>query len=82
VASAESPIDWRRAEQIATRISGRHADVSTTEFVDFSDVIPTLEDQIESTTGLRSLAGPAVVAVIDRRGSGPTSRRSSTCSRR
>jgi coenzyme F420 biosynthesis associated uncharacterized protein len=66
VASAESPIDWRRAEQIAARISGHHADVSTTEFVDFSHVIPTLEDQIESTTGLRSLAGPAVVAVIDR----------------
>ena len=29
-------------------------------------MIPQLEDQIEATTGLRSLAGPAVVQVIDR----------------
>jgi len=29
-------------------------------------MIPQLEDQIEATTGLRSLAGPAVVDVIDR----------------
>ena len=33
---------------------------------DLSAMIPLLEDQIESTTGLRSLAGPAVVEVIDR----------------
>jgi len=66
VPSAESPIDWRRAEQIATRVSGRHADVSTTGLTDFSDMIPTLEDKIETTTGLRSLAGPAAVEVIDR----------------
>jgi coenzyme F420 biosynthesis associated uncharacterized protein len=34
--------------------------------VDFQHMIPRLEDQIEATTGLRSLAGPAVVQVIDR----------------
>jgi coenzyme F420 biosynthesis associated uncharacterized protein len=65
VAAAESPIDWRRAEAIATRISGRHAEHASAA-VDLSGVIPRLEDQIEATTGLRSLSGPATVGVIDR----------------
>ncbi|MEP7112688.1 MAG: zinc-dependent metalloprotease [Ilumatobacteraceae bacterium] len=64
--AAESPIDWRRAEQIATRISGRHVHQGSDNQVDLTLVIPRLEDQIEATTGLRSLSGPAVVAVIDR----------------
>ncbi len=34
--------------------------------VDFGHMIPQLEDQIEETTGLRSLAGPALVQFIDR----------------
>jgi coenzyme F420 biosynthesis associated uncharacterized protein len=66
VAAAESPIDWRRAEQIATRIAGRHADHETAAALDVSYMIPRLEDQIEATTGLRSLSGPASVEVIDR----------------
>jgi coenzyme F420 biosynthesis associated uncharacterized protein len=66
VAAARSPIDWRRAEQIATGIAGRHPDVGGAAIVDFGHMIPQLEDQIEETTGLRSLAGPAVVQVIDR----------------
>jgi coenzyme F420 biosynthesis associated uncharacterized protein len=66
VAPAESPVDWRRAEQIATHISGRHADLDTRGSLDLSSMIPQLEDQIEATTGLRSLSGPAVVDVIDR----------------
>jgi len=66
VAAARSPIDWRRAEQIATRIAGRHPLVAGANVTDFSRLNPRLEDQIEATTGLRSLAGPAVVQVIDR----------------
>ncbi len=72
MAAAESPIDWHRAEQIAVRIAGRHADLEatqheqTTRNADLARMIPRLEDQIEATTGLRSLAGPASVEVIDR----------------
>jgi coenzyme F420 biosynthesis associated uncharacterized protein len=66
VAAAESPIDWRRAEQIATRIAGRHAGHENAAALDVSYMIPRLEDQIETTTGLRSLSGPASVEVIDR----------------
>ncbi len=72
MAAAESPIDWRRAEQIATRISGRHADLESiagdreSKAANLSQVIPRLEDRIEATTGLRSMSGPAVVEVIDR----------------
>jgi coenzyme F420 biosynthesis associated uncharacterized protein len=66
VAAAESPIDWRRAEQVATRISGRHAAHEAATAIDLSHIIPRLEDQIEATTGLRSLSGPATVEVIDR----------------
>jgi coenzyme F420 biosynthesis associated uncharacterized protein len=66
VAAAESPIDWRRAEQIATRISGRHPAHEAAGSVDLAHMIPRLEDQIELTTGLRSLSGPAAVEVIDR----------------
>ena len=65
MAAAESPIDWRRAEQIATRIADRHS-VQESAAVDLDDMIPRLEDQIEATTGLRSLSGPASVEVIDR----------------
>ena len=66
MAAAESPIDWRRAEHIAMRISGRHAEHGIAASVDVSHMIGRLEDQIEATTGLRSLAGPASVGVIDR----------------
>jgi coenzyme F420 biosynthesis associated uncharacterized protein len=65
VAAAQSPIDWRRAEQVATRFAGRHPSPEVGE-LDLSAMIPRLEDQIEATTGLRSLAGPAVVELIDR----------------
>ena len=64
--AAKSPIDWRRAEQIATSIAGRHPLVAGAKVTDFGHLNPRLEDQIEETTGLRSLAGPAVVQVIDR----------------
>ncbi len=66
MAAAESPIDWRRAEQIATRIADRHADHPAAAAIDVSAMVSRLEDQIESTTGLRSLSGPASVGVIDR----------------
>jgi coenzyme F420 biosynthesis associated uncharacterized protein len=68
VAAPESPIDWRRAEQVATRIAARHPSPAGTapEIGDLSATIPRLEDQIEATTGLRSMSGPAVVDVIDR----------------
>jgi coenzyme F420 biosynthesis associated uncharacterized protein len=66
VAPAESPVDWRRAEQIATHLAGRRVDLDTGAALDVSQMIPRLEDQIEATTGLRSLSGPAVVEVIDR----------------
>ena len=66
MAAAESPIDWRRAEQIATRIADRHGEHATSAAIDVSYMVSRLEDQIESTTGLRSLSGPASVGVIDR----------------
>jgi coenzyme F420 biosynthesis associated uncharacterized protein len=66
VAPAESPVDWRRAEQIATHLAGRNADLDTRQALDLASMVPQLEDQIEATTGLRSLSGPAVVDVIDR----------------
>jgi coenzyme F420 biosynthesis associated uncharacterized protein len=66
VAVAESPIDWRRAQHVATRISGRHPDHESPAPIDLSHVIPRLEDQIEATTGLRSLSGQATVEMIDR----------------
>jgi coenzyme F420 biosynthesis associated uncharacterized protein len=66
VAVAESPIDWRRAQQVATRISGRHPDDESAAPIDLSPVIPRLEDQIEATSGLRSLSGQAAVEMIDR----------------
>ena len=73
MAAAESPIDWRRAEQIATRIAARHADHQSgaghvAPVVDLTAMIARLEDQIEATTGLRSLSGPATVGLIDRPG--------------
>jgi len=68
VAAPEPPIDWRRAEQVAIRISARHPspDSVPSEDPDLTPMIHRLEDQIEATTGLRSMAGPAVVGVIDR----------------
>lgn len=66
MAAARSPIDWRRAEQIATSIAGRHPNVAGAKVIEFGPMISQLEDQIEETTGLRSLAGPAMVQVIDR----------------
>lgn len=68
MAAAESPIDWRRAEQVATRIATRHAEHQAAAVVDLTAMIPRLEDQIEATTGLRSLSGPATVGLIDRAG--------------
>ena len=63
--AAQSPIDWRRAEQVATRFAGRHPSPDVGD-VDLSSMVPQLEDQIEATTGLRSLAGQATVDLIDR----------------
>ena len=73
MAAAESPIDWRRAEQIATRIAARHTGHQSgagqaAPVVDLTAMISRLEDQIETTTGLRSLSGPATVGLIDRPG--------------
>ncbi len=51
-------------------MSRRHAAVETVNVgagsIDLAPMIPRLEDQIEATTGLRSLTGQAVVDVIDR----------------
>ena len=68
MAPAESLIDWRRAEQVAIYISRREADAGVTGDggIDLTSIIPQLEDQIEATTGLRSLAGRAAADVIDR----------------
>lgn len=70
MSAAESPIDWRRAEQVATRLSARYtAGVSTGSSaagIGLAPIVPRLEDQIEAVTGLRSLAGAATIDVIDR----------------
>lgn len=65
-----SLIDWRRAEQVATRLANGYrvpvASGGTFREHDLVPRIPQLEDQIEAITGLRSLSGPATISVIDR----------------
>lgn len=65
MSSAASPIDWGRAERIAVRIANRRP-APAGEPVAGAHDIGAIEDQIEEVTGLRSLAGPAQVHVIDR----------------
>ncbi|HEY7628592.1 MAG TPA: zinc-dependent metalloprotease, partial [Ilumatobacteraceae bacterium] len=64
-----SPIDWRRAEQVAIRLANRHpgpaADGAFLERNVEARVLQ-LEDQIEAATGLCSVSGPAHITVIDR----------------
>lgn len=66
----ESPIDWRRAEQVGTRIASRYPRVDNRPGVpgvgDLAGLVPRLEDQIEAVTGLRSRSGPAQIDIIDR----------------
>ena len=61
-------VDWKRAEQIALRVAARRPLPTQGSIAssDFDSIAPLAEDRVEATTGLRSLAGPAKVQVIDR----------------
>ncbi len=61
-------VDWKRAEQVALRVAARHPQPITGSIHsdDFTSIARLAEDRVEATTGLRSLAGPARVQVIDR----------------
>jgi coenzyme F420 biosynthesis associated uncharacterized protein len=68
VSPAQSPIDWRRAEQVATRLAARISPPGSNAEtpLDLDAVAPGLEDRIEEVTGLHSLSGPAHIGLIDR----------------
>ena len=59
VATAESPIDWRRAEQIATHIAGRHggADPSASSSTSPNHPAPRGPDRRDHRTALAGRAG-------------------------
>src|SRR3954453_16907494 len=63
-----APVDWKRAERIAIGVAARRPGAShgSIRSEDFETLSPVAEDRIETTTGLRSLNGPARVQVIDR----------------
>lgn len=63
-------VDWKIAERVAARVSGRepfsdsyHYDSLTPDFEEFT---ARAQDLVEAETGLRSLAGPARGRVADR----------------
>jgi coenzyme F420 biosynthesis associated uncharacterized protein len=68
--AVESPIDWRRAEQVGIRIAARYPRAAQRTGVpdlgELTRLVPRLEDQIDDVTGLRSRSGPANIDVIDR----------------
>ncbi|HEY4331878.1 MAG TPA: zinc-dependent metalloprotease, partial [Ilumatobacteraceae bacterium] len=63
-----APVDWKRAEQVALKVAARHPQPNDTSIqtYDFAALTRVAEDRVEACTGLRSLAGPAHVQVIDR----------------
>ena len=63
-----APVDWNRAERLAIRVAARQPapTAGSIRSDDFIDLARIAEDRVEATTGLRSLAGPASVQVIDR----------------
>ena len=63
-----APIDWERAERIATKIAARPPAVTkgSIHSSQFVDVARLAEDRVEETTGLRSQFGHATIEVIDR----------------
>lgn len=68
--AVESPIDWRRAEQVGTRLAARYPHVENRAAEpargDLAALVPRLEDRIEEVTGLRSRSSTAPIDLIDR----------------
>jgi coenzyme F420 biosynthesis associated uncharacterized protein len=62
------PVDWNRAERIAIAVAARQPGSGTGQVrsEDFESICRVAEERVESTTGLRSLLGPADIQVVDR----------------
>ncbi|MGH9295722.1 MAG: zinc-dependent metalloprotease, partial [Acidimicrobiales bacterium] len=70
---SRDPVDWRVAEQVATRVaarSGPRLDARTRQRLEeeFASSTPVAETLVEESTGLVSLEGPARAEVTDRAG--------------
>ncbi len=63
--AAASPVDWERAEQVATLIAGRRP-APLGDVAGWDPPMELIEQQIEDVTGLRSAAGTATAQLIDR----------------
>jgi coenzyme F420 biosynthesis associated uncharacterized protein len=66
-AGSSSPIDWRRAEQVATRVAARTPSLQV--MVDpgwLEDRAAEAEDRVEAETGLRAAGGRPEIQLIDR----------------
>lgn len=66
------PVAWDLAEKIAIRVAGREPFAESYHYAslqpDFAELTAEAEELVASTTGLRSLSGPARARVVDRRG--------------
>ncbi|MEO5901004.1 MAG: zinc-dependent metalloprotease [Ilumatobacteraceae bacterium] len=62
---AASPVDWERAEQVATLIASRRP-APLGDVAGWDPPMELIEQQIEDVTGLRSAAGTATAQLIDR----------------
>ncbi|MEY2421133.1 MAG: hypothetical protein QOI95_1200 [Acidimicrobiaceae bacterium] len=67
-----APVDWKLAERIAVRVSGREPFAESYHYAsllpDFEELTAQAEELVYQATGLRSLAGPARARVTDRAG--------------
>lgn len=62
---AASPVDWARAERVATLIAARRP-APLGDVAGWDPPMELIEQQIEDVTGLRSAAGTATAQLIDR----------------
>src|ERR1700712_641326 len=60
-----SPVDWGRAERVATLIAARRP-APLGDVAGWDPPMEQIEQQIEDVTGLRSAAGTATAQLIDR----------------
>lgn len=68
----DSPVDWRLAAKVATRVAGREPFADSYHWdslePDFAEFTAQAEDLVAEATGLRSLSGLARARVTDRAG--------------
>jgi coenzyme F420 biosynthesis associated uncharacterized protein len=67
-----SAVDWALAERVAARVSGREPFAESYHYdslgPDFEELTARAEELVATTTGLRSLSGPARARLTDRSG--------------